>query len=102
MQITLDVGGTLFATTQTTLEKHGFFRALLDSDNSDKSYFFIDRDPLFFRWILNFIRGSTVIPRDISDYDQLKVEADFYCMDIPAFNKYQGVEYELQKLISRV
>ena len=101
--ITLDVGGQIFVTTRDTLMmKNGFFKALVDSDGVTKDYYFIDRDPTFFRWILNILRGSRVVPDNRNEYEQLRVEADCYCIDLPAFNKYQGLEYELQKISARV
>lgn len=97
--ITLNVGGQLFVTTRETLSL-GFFKAMINSNPSLDTYF-IDRDPTYFRWILNFLRGSKVIPDCKVEYDQVKVEADFYCLDIPGYNKYQGLEYELQKISSK-
>lgn len=41
---------------------------------------FIDRDPTFFRWILNFLRDKTlfVFPSELIEKEQLLVEAKFY------------------------
>lgn len=99
--ITLNVGGQLFVTTKETLSSFRFFDALVRYKTS-ADVLFIDRDPTFFRWILNFLRGSNVVPACKLEYDQVKVEADFYCIDIPAYNKYQGLEYELQKISAKI
>jgi hypothetical protein len=102
MKVTLDVGGTIFVTTRDTLAmRNSFFKALVSSD-ATTTYFFIDRDPTFFRWILNLLRGSTLVPNNRSEYDQLKAEADFYCLALPPYNHHQGLEYELQRITSRL
>jgi hypothetical protein len=67
MKVTLNVGGTLFVTTDQTLTaKSQYFRVLLGSDF--KSYFdkddkqieeiFIDRDPDSFKHILSYLWDS--------------------------------------------
>ncbi len=44
--------------------------------------YFIDRDPRAFRWILNYLRGSRVLPpKDTSEMKLLREEAEYYAMD---------------------
>ena len=102
--IRLNIGGTFFTTTRTTLmgTNASFFSGLLDSTNCFEQTVFIDRDPTHFRWILNLLRGSKNVPFSKEIYDELKTEADFYCIDIPSFNNKQGVEYEIGKISNRM
>ena len=69
----LDVGGSSFPTSWETLRAVDcFFRALTED------YTFIDRDPTHFRYILNYMRGTVVLPSDRTVLDEIRVEADFY------------------------
>uniref|UniRef100_A0A1I7TCK5 BTB domain-containing protein n=1 Tax=Caenorhabditis tropicalis TaxID=1561998 RepID=A0A1I7TCK5_9PELO len=82
--VKLNVGGTVFQTTKTTLNKFdGFFRGLLRSDRSvakdENGNIFIDRDPKHFRLILNFMRYDNVdIP--YSDRHEIRKEAEYYSL----------------------
>lgn len=86
--ITLNVGGHIYVTTRTTLTKYpdsmlgamfsGHFEpaAKLGGDGNS---FFIDRDGLMFRHVLNFLRSSVLcLPQDFKDMEALMVEADYY------------------------
>ena len=88
-KIKLDVGGTQFSTLKTTLTsvKGSFFSAMFGGrwnpkEGTDGSYF-IDRDPLVFPQILNYLREGTIIdleylsPRELKI---LKLDSDFYCL----------------------
>ena len=75
---TLNVGGTLFQTSKSTLSSCRYFACLMDSHNEDESYIFIDRDGTHFRYVLNWLRGSQVLPWERHALDELYVEADFY------------------------
>ena len=62
MKINLNIGGTDFVTTrETLLNKSGFFAALVRNTDAD-AVFFVDRDPTYFMYILNYLRGSEFIP----------------------------------------
>jgi hypothetical protein len=76
--ITLRVGGVPFETTRTTLSMIGgtFFVALLNW-NTQKTSFFIDRDPTHFQHILNILRGAHV-PTAILDNPSFIDELKFY------------------------
>ena len=76
----LNVGGCYFAVSSTTLTVHDTFFARLVAGTPAHDEFFIDRDPSYFRLILNWLRGSNVLPRDEDVARELRVEADFYCM----------------------
>ena len=74
----LNVGGVYFATRASTLrESNSFFSAALES-NGDHAELFVDRDPTHFRHILNWLRGSRVLPEDDAILQELRVEADYY------------------------
>ena len=76
--VVLNVGGTLFHTSRTTLENtEGFLRVLIQSSMTSEPIF-IDRDCTHFRFILNRLRGSNILPTRYTDLQELQVEADFY------------------------
>jgi hypothetical protein len=84
-RVTLSVGGTRFHTTEDTLcMQGGYFRSLMNMRSGNEDVF-IDRDPTFFRWVLNLLRGSVAVPLAYEDYAQLAVEADFYGVAMPPF-----------------
>ena len=62
--IKLNVGGTKFTTSGLTLSKSGYFRALLSGKFvdilTDDGYWFIDRDPVIFEYLLNYMRCDYV------------------------------------------
>lgn len=83
--VTLNVGGILYTTTTSTLQKYpdSMLGALTSGkhctmlDNHGNIY--IDRDGAMFRHVLNFLRTSALcLPSDFSEMDLLVAEADFY------------------------
>tara|TARA_B100001989_G_scaffold252812_1_gene236365 strand:+ start:1520 stop:1867 length:348 start_codon:yes stop_codon:yes gene_type:complete len=79
--VTLNVGGCLYQTSKETLSKNNnYFRALVEH-SSCEDIIFIDRDPSLFRYILNWLRGTTVLPDDTLSLKELLMESDFYCME---------------------
>jgi len=79
-QVVLNVGGVCFVTTHTTLCNDGdnFFSALSSTLCGHEG--FVDRDPTHFRLILNYLRGSVVLPDDRLSLQELQHEASFYCL----------------------
>ncbi|CEF69157.1 SH3KBP1-binding protein 1 [Strongyloides ratti] len=81
--IRLNVGGTVFVTSRTTLTwlPDTFFTSLLsgriDSVKDKDGSIFIDRDPLLFRIILNYLRTKHVEIENV-DMSALKHEALYY------------------------
>ena len=59
--VRLNVGGTLFETTKSTLEQFWFFRALFSFPDGEaqRKEFFIDRDPGLFKHILRKARDAS-------------------------------------------
>jgi len=84
-KIILDVGGKRFSTTKQTLIQYegSYFYAMLSSDHwkpgEDGSYF-IDRDPKYFRIILNYLRTKEVNfdGWELKELHALKKELDYY------------------------
>jgi hypothetical protein len=78
--IFLNVGGVYFVTSRTTLTAGDhFFRALV-ADNEETAEYFVDRDPTYFRHVLNWMRGVRLLPEDNVALQELQWEADYYVM----------------------
>ena len=84
--IKLNVGGTLFQTTRTTLCKDpkSFLYRLcqdetdLESHKDENGAYLIDRDPAHFAPIVNYLRhGKLIINKDLTEEGVLE-EAEFY------------------------
>lgn len=86
--ILLNVGGTYFNTTRATLIKASPPNSPLhrisnnstnvDWDRDDKGAYMIDRDPIYFRFVLNFMRhGRLILHRDIPD-EAILLEAEYF------------------------
>lgn len=79
--VTLNIGGVLYQTSKETLSKgNNYFRALVEHTNCE-DVVFVDRDPSLFRYILNWLRGTNMLPDDTLSLKELLMEADFYCME---------------------
>lgn len=77
-KVFLNVGGHAFETTASTLSRAEYFDALMRWHSEATQPIFLDRDGRYFIYILNFLRGSSVLPDDIEIIKHLIVEADFY------------------------
>ena len=84
MIIKLNVGGRIFLTDEETLSE-GMLGALIKHQNPAQQIdgnHFIDRDPDTFRWILNYLRGSKVLPsKDSTDIQLIMEEAEYFALD---------------------
>ena len=71
--VNFSVGGVWFTAARDTL-------ARISTSNLSKieEGSFIDRDPLHFRYILNALRGTVVLPQDRVTLSELRAEADYY------------------------
>ncbi|KAF0684027.1 Aste57867_23948 [Aphanomyces stellatus] len=83
--ITLDVGGTLFKTSKSTLLRFdgSYFHALLGSgrwqpDDLAHKTFFLDLDPTAFHHVLRFLRTGELFLDDLSASDRFHVQ---HCLD---------------------
>jgi hypothetical protein len=109
MQV-LNIGGVLFFTSRETLgQKNTFFSKLIEQypiDSMEPP--FVDRDPQHFRYILNWLRGSVILPEDSKVLQELCAEADFYCMADMVREIYRvmpsatTVQQSLQKISVRI
>lgn len=75
--IKINVGGTRFETTRSTLMKSKYFEAMLMRWNDNKNEIFVDRDPDNFREILKLLRDDNHVLKKNIEY-----ELDFYQIDI--------------------
>lgn len=82
----LNVGGCVFCTLRNTLtQSDSFFSGLVayrgeSEDDSTPTEIFVDRDPTYFRHILNWMRGVRYLPDDEATLHELAFEADYYAL----------------------
>jgi hypothetical protein len=89
--ITLNVGGTRFLTTKATLKKDSksFLSRLascddinqlneMGSDRDNDGAYLINRSPIFFEHILNYLRTNKLIYETRSQLQGIQLEAEFY------------------------
>lgn len=100
--VEINVGGSRYTTTLTTLTKDPssllakYFAATTNQENNssaattaelpenlfskiDEATYFVDRDGLLFRYILDYLRnGKLVLPDNFREHQRLKDEAKFY------------------------
>lgn len=72
-RVTLNVGGTVFETTSSTIDASDNFSKYVKEHPS-----LIDRDPTHFRHVLNCLRGTPTLPPTAHGVLELKIEADVY------------------------
>ena len=83
--ITLNVGGTKFTTSRSTLTSRPSFLANMFSGRHNlpttDGCYFIDRDPAHFRNLLNYLRsGAIAVPDNEKEKAELLMEVDFYAL----------------------
>ena len=99
--ITLNIGGTKFQTTLSTLSTipntvlYKMFEGTFSLKASKDGSYFIDRDSTHFRYILNFLRDRKVNLSDNSIIDQVLQEAEFYQIG-PLIDKLKATKWQLQ------
>uniref|UniRef100_A0A914VBZ6 BTB domain-containing protein n=1 Tax=Plectus sambesii TaxID=2011161 RepID=A0A914VBZ6_9BILA len=82
--ITLNVGGKHFTTRISTLMQSEFFARLFNSDwrehinETGSNCLFIDRNPDLFELILDFLRGSFLLPESDELRQRILIEADYF------------------------
>jgi hypothetical protein len=88
-EIKLDIGGQSFTTTQSTLTRFpdtmigAMFSGHHALKKNDAGAFFIDRDGMHFRLILNFLRSPEKFEFDLDAnvLKELRTEAEFYGLE---------------------
>ncbi|KAK9806477.1 hypothetical protein WJX73_001328 [Symbiochloris irregularis] len=105
-QITLNVGGSLYVTSTTTLKNSplpSLFTAMFSGRHElkrdQKGHYFFDRDPRHFHDILNYLRdGSLNYPiSDCTDFRsllELRAEAEFFGL-VPLVAKIDSYPYDV-------
>ena len=100
-RIILNIGGRKFETSQSTLlSQDSLLSKLIQKDppKDDSKVYFIDRNPRYFDFVLDFLRGRTfdprVLPVDKVALRQIQVEAEFY--------KLRGLTQAVEKRIPKV
>lgn len=85
--VELNVGGQLYTTSLPTLLKDpdsllsAMFSGKQKIPRDSRGRFFIDRDGILFRYILDYLRNSKLaLPENFSERDRLFVEAEYFRM----------------------
>ena len=83
--VRLNVGGTKYITTKSTLRKYPqsilgtMFMGNVPLSTDKDGYYFIDRCGHIFQYILQFLRcGKLVLPKNFNELQLLETEADFF------------------------
>lgn len=83
--VELNVGGVFYTTTLSTLTSEvdsnlsAIFSEKLKLKKDAKGKYFLDRDGVLFRYVLDFLRNQAlVLPEGFRERDRLVQEADFY------------------------
>lgn len=110
--ITFNIGGKYFTTTRVTLSKapNSFLHKLslksldpreIESDRDERGAFLIDRDPIYFQVVLNYLRhGKLIMNKGLLEEGVLE-EAEFYNItDLIKLSKQKIIERDLMKASS--
>ncbi|XP_076657941.1 BTB/POZ domain-containing protein Ktl [Halictus rubicundus] len=83
--VELNVGGIFYTTTLTTLTRESnshlaaLFSGKVPVEKDAKGRYFLDRDGVLFRYVLDFLRNQAlVLPEGFREKERLKQEANFY------------------------
>ncbi|XP_013399672.1 BTB/POZ domain-containing protein KCTD16 [Lingula anatina] len=98
--VELNVGGVLYSTTSTTLTRYpnsylgkiftGRSEETLPRDSKGK--YFLDRDGVLFRYVLDFLRNQRlVLPENFQEKERLKHEAEYF--QLPELTK--GIKHDV-------
>ncbi|KAL0219770.1 hypothetical protein P9112_005423 [Eukaryota sp. TZLM1-RC] len=82
--IELNVGGIFFVTSKDTLCQSPYFGKQISLKDSFSEPLFLDRDPTYFRYVLNYLRdGDVPLPGDVKRLHNIKNESKF--LELPNF-----------------
>ncbi|XP_053722768.1 BTB/POZ domain-containing protein KCTD21-like [Synchiropus splendidus] len=83
--VSLNVGGEIYTTTVDTLTRYrdsmlgAMFTGQIPALRDEQGHVFIDRDGKVFRYILNYLRSSSLdLPHGFTELSLLRREADFF------------------------
>jgi hypothetical protein len=102
--VSLNVGGVYFVTRRQTLHDSSSFFEGLAKAHPTCCELFIDRDPTYFRYVLNWMRGIRYLPPDDQALQELAFEADYYCMTdmhnsiLASVNRHPPVSQTLSRI----
>ncbi|EUB59716.1 Adenosylhomocysteinase A [Echinococcus granulosus] len=100
--VKINVGGSLFYTTISTLTREdsmlkALFSGRMDVKTDDDGWVLLDRSGKHFHLILNYLRdGSVPLPDNRQDLEELLVETRFYCLE----GLRRMCEEKLEKLVA--
>ncbi|KAG9492041.1 BTB/POZ domain-containing protein KCTD4 [Eleutherodactylus coqui] len=104
--VTLNVGGYLYITQRQTLSKYpdsyleGVVSRKIFCPIDADGHYFIDRDGLLFRHVLNFLRnGELLLPEGFQENHLLAQEADFF--KLKALNEAVKARWEKEQQAAR-
>lgn len=106
----LNVGGCVFCTLRETLRRsNSFFSGLVAHDEEQPAEIFVDRDPTYFRHVLNWMRGVRFLPDDETSLQELMFEADYYaltdmlqCIQQRRACASPGIHVSLARIVARM
>ena len=106
-RVKLNVGGSKFETTLSTLTRHPdsmlavMFSGRHEVPQDDDGYVFIDRDGTHFRIILNFLRtGALDVPTSQKAASELTRELQYYQLDTSSTTASTPGSFELVETVS--
>mgnify|MGYP001319929566 CR=1 FL=1 len=106
-RVKLNVGGSKFETTLSTLTRHPdsmlavMFSGRHEVPRDDDGYVFIDRDGTHFRIILNFLRtGALDVPTSQKAASELTRELQYYQLDTSSTTASTPGSFELVETVS--
>ncbi|XP_023246940.1 BTB/POZ domain-containing protein KCTD16 isoform X2 [Copidosoma floridanum] len=83
--VELNVGGVFYTTALSTLTRESdshlaaIFQDKLNLEKDAKGKYFLDRDGVLFRYVLDYLRNQAlVLPEGFRERERLRQEADFY------------------------
>ncbi|KAL5105595.1 Adenosylhomocysteinase B [Taenia crassiceps] len=100
--VKINVGGSLFYTTISTLTREdsmlkALFSGRMDVKTDDDGWVLLDRSGKHFHLILNYLRdGSVPLPDSRQDLEELLIETRFYCLE----GLRRMCEEKLEKLVA--
>jgi len=109
--ITLNVGGTNFTTTKATLQKDAksFLARLascsdditelnkLGSDRDQNGAYLIDRSPILFEHVLNYLRTNKLIYETQQQLQAILLEAEFYNLQVSPLAESKWANWFIRK-----
>lgn len=83
--IKLNIGGSFYSTSLTSLNKSKYFKDLFENNNiiyDDYKNIFVDREGKYFKYILKYLRGyNNYLPKNESEFEFLLEESQFFQLE---------------------